>query len=283
MFHATAMVRDYDATIGPLERLFGFRALHVNVSEEEGIGRRGGMAWVGDGSVEIGEPAGANSPVRTFVEGFGSGMHSIALQVDDTEAAKAHFAALGVAIATEPYAGMVWTRPADTAGVLIEWFSLEEPTDPRWGARVPDGPLPLVPVERLAFVTAMVREPTSDGERLAEILGTSLTRIAGNGAVDDIETVLSLGDCSLALIALGDAATTFERWGVAYDRPRVHGIGLLVDDVDAALGVLEGVGIGAHRRTDAFVVLDPLALRLPVMLCDRLLPGDQRSSNAAEG
>jgi catechol 2,3-dioxygenase-like lactoylglutathione lyase family enzyme len=277
MFHATAMVRDYDATVEPLERVFGLRVLHVNVSEEEGIGRRGGMAWVGDGSVEIGEPAGANSPVRTFVESFGGGMHSIALQVDDTEAAKAHFATVGVAVATEPYAGMVWTRPADTAGVLIEWFSLEEPSDPRWGARVPDGPPPLVPIERLAFVTAMVREPARDGERLAEILGTSATQIADSNAPDNIEAVLSLGDCSLALIALGDATTSLARWGVVYDRPRVHGIGLLVDDIDSALHVLAGVGIGAHRRTDAFVVLDPLALPLPVMLCDRLLPGDPRS------
>ena len=277
MFHATAMVRDYDATVEPLERVFGFRVLHVNVSEEEGIGRRGGMAWVGDGSVEIGEPAGTQSPVQKFVESLGGGMHSIALQVDDTEAAKAHFASLGVAVATEPYAGMVWTRPADTAGVLIEWFSLEEPSDPRWGARVPDGAPPLVPVERLAFVTAMVREPARDGERLAEILGTSATQIADSNAPDNIEAVLSLGDCSLALIALGDATTSLARWGVAYDRPRVHGIGLLVDDIDAALGALAGVGIGAHRRTDAFVVLDPLALPLPVMLCDHLLPGDPRS------
>jgi catechol 2,3-dioxygenase-like lactoylglutathione lyase family enzyme len=277
MFHATAMVRDYDATVESLERLFGFRVLHVNVSEEAGIGRRGGMTWVGDGSVEIGEPAGANSPVQAFVERFGGGMHSIALQVDDTEAAKAHFAALDVAVATEPYAGMVWTRPADTAGVLIEWFSLEEPTDPRWGARVPDGPRPLVPVERLAFVTAMVRDPARDGERLAEILGTSATQIADRGASHNIEVLLSLGDCSLALIELGDAETSFARWGVAYDRPRVHGVGLQVDDVDAALGALAGVGIGAHCRTDGFVVLDPLALPLPVMLCDHLLPGDPRS------
>jgi len=277
MFHATAMVRDYDATVESLERLFGFRVLHVNVSEEAGIGRRGGMTWVGDGSVEIGEPAGANSPVQAFVDRFGGGMHSIALQVDDTEAAKAHFAAWDVAVATEPYAGMVWTRPADTAGVLFEWFSLEEPTDPRWGARVPYGAPPLVAVERLAFVTAMVRDPARDGERLAKILGLPATQIAGSGAPDNIEALLPLGDCSLALIKLGDAETSFVRWGVAYDRPRVHGIGLQVDDVDAALGALAGVGIGAHRRTDAFVVLDPLALPLPVMLCDHLLPGDPRS------
>ena len=179
------MVRDYDATVESLERLFGFRVLHVNVSEEAGIGRRGGMTWVGDGSVEIGEPAGANSPVQAFVERFGGGMHSIALQVDDTEAAKAHFAALDVAVATEPYAGMVWTRPADTAGVLIEWFSLEEPTDPRWGARVPDGPRPLVPVERLAFVTAMVR----DG-KVRPLAVTSKTRSAG---LPDVPTVIEAG------------------------------------------------------------------------------------------
>jgi catechol 2,3-dioxygenase-like lactoylglutathione lyase family enzyme len=278
MFHATAMVRDYDAAVEPLARLFDFRVLHLNISEEEGIGRRGGMLWVGDGSVEIGEPAGPHSPVTAFVERFGGGMHSIALQVDDARAAKAHFAEVAVTVATEPYDGMLWTRPGDTAGVLFEWFSLVEPTDPKWGAPVPDGLPPVAGVERLAFVTAMVRDPTHDGARLAEILGTSVHTIGNPSAFGGVEAVVSLGDCSLALIASSSAAKSFTDWGVAYERPRVHGVGLQVGNVADAVGALEGAGIGAIRRTGALTVLDPSALPIPVMLCDALLPGDPRTS-----
>src|SRR6187399_2168836 len=130
MFHATAMVADYDAALDPLARLFGCRVLHDNVVEDEGIGRRGGMTWIGDGSIEIGEPVGPRSPVRRFVESFGGGMHSVALQVDDIDAAKAHLEAHDAGIASEPYAGMLWTRPADTAGDLLEWYSLVQDDDP---------------------------------------------------------------------------------------------------------------------------------------------------------
>jgi catechol 2,3-dioxygenase-like lactoylglutathione lyase family enzyme len=269
MFHATAMVRDYDGTLAPLQRLFGFRVLHDNVVEDERIGRRGGMTWVGDGSLEIGEPAGEGSPVAAFVDRFGGGMHSVGLQIDDAEAAKAHFAALGVRVASEPYPGLLFTHPANTAGVLLEWNALPQEDDPRWGAPVPDGPAPVVAVERLAFVTAAVRDARADGRRLAEVLGTTVTFDSHTAARDGFETGVSLVDCTLALLPL-DAA------GV--DRPRAHGLGLQVADLGAAERELATRGVRVARRSEHAWLLDPDALPVPVFLCDRLLPCDPRVS-----
>jgi catechol 2,3-dioxygenase-like lactoylglutathione lyase family enzyme len=261
MFHATAMVADYDATLEPLARLFGCAVLHDNVVEDEGIGRRGGMTWIGDGSVEIGEPAGTDSPVQKFVDSFGGGMHSVGLQVADIDTAKAHLAAAGVRIVSEPYDGMVWTHPGDTAGVLIEWYALEQDDDPRWGAPVPPAPPALAPVERLAFVTAEVDEPRRAAERLAALSATSWRELDGPG---DLQAMVAIGDCSLALLP---------RVG---PRSRVHGIGLLVRSLDDAQRRLAGAGFEGHR-TDGLLAVDAPAVPFPVLLCDRLLPGDPRN------
>src|SRR5262245_46262485 len=96
LWHATAMAPDYDGLLGPLQRLFGAVVMHDTQSEAPGVGRRGGMIWIGDNSIEIGAPLGPVSPVRNFVERWGGGMHSIALHVDDAKATAERLAGLGV-------------------------------------------------------------------------------------------------------------------------------------------------------------------------------------------
>ena len=257
MFHATAMVRDYDAAMAPLTRLFGARVLHDNVVEDPGIGRRGGMTWLGDGSLEVGEPAGPDSPVTAFLERFGGGMHSVGLQVADAAAAKAHLDSVGVRIVNELAPGLFFTHPADTAGLLLEWNANQQADDPRWGGEVPPGGDPVVGVERLAFVGALVRDPHADAQRLAEVLGLPVTFDAGGkphrGA---IVSAVSLGDCSLALSPLE---------GSGAPRPRVFSLGLLVHDLAAAESALAG----EPEATSA--------LPFPIVLTDGLLPGDPRA------
>ena len=70
MFHATAMGPSYDAILDPLARLFGCRVLHDNEVPTRGVERRGGMTWIADNSIEIGQPLGDASPVHRFVERF---------------------------------------------------------------------------------------------------------------------------------------------------------------------------------------------------------------------
>jgi hypothetical protein len=53
-FHSTCMISDYDATIAALARIAGLRVLEY--SEAENIGRRGGMTWLADNSIEVAQP-----------------------------------------------------------------------------------------------------------------------------------------------------------------------------------------------------------------------------------
>src|SRR4051794_24822460 len=108
MFHATAMAASYDAILEPLSRLFGCRVMHDHEMATPGIERRGGMTWIADNSIEIGEPFGASSPVHRFVERFGGGMHSVAVQVADTDVALARAESLGVRVADRPVPGVAF-------------------------------------------------------------------------------------------------------------------------------------------------------------------------------
>ena len=128
------MAADYDSLLDPLEHIFGAVVMHDSCSEEPGIGRRGGMVWVGDNSIEIGAPAGAASPVRRFVERWGGGMHSLALRVTDLTATLERLEAAGVEKLTDVGQGIVFTQPATTAGLLLEWSATRTPTTTPAGA-----------------------------------------------------------------------------------------------------------------------------------------------------
>jgi catechol 2,3-dioxygenase-like lactoylglutathione lyase family enzyme len=167
MFHATAMGPDYDAILDPLARLFGCRVLHDNEIPNPGIERRGGMTWIADNSIEIGQPLGETSVVQKFVDRFGGGMHSVAVQVDDLDAALARAERFDVRVASRIDRGLAWTSPRDTNGLLIEWFSKRQDDDPRWGA--PEPPFVIEPVvrpRRVAYVAAIVDDPAATAAHL---------------------------------------------------------------------------------------------------------------------
>jgi hypothetical protein len=277
MFHATAMGPDYDGILGPLARLFGCRVLHRQQLPEP-VGRDGGMTWIGDNSIEIGAPYGGGSSVATFVERLGGGMHSVAVQVPDVAATLARLEPLGVEVASRISPEIVFTRPGATAGLVIEWASHEQDDDPRWGAPVPAfAEPPIVDVQRMAFVAALVRDPGRDAERLAEVLDTDLVVYDDDG-VDVPHRALGLGDCLLALYPLPpDDATSAAVWGGAYDRPRCLALGLTVADQNRSERALAAEGLAVHHRASELghaTFVD--GLPFPVVLCDRLLAGDPR-------
>lgn len=278
MFHATAMGPEYDEILDPLARLFGCRVLHRQQLEEP-VGRDGGMTWIGDNSIEIGAPFGEGSSVAAFVERLGGGMHSVAVQVEDVPATLTRLAPLGVEVAARIAPDLVFTRPGGTAGLVFEWSSHVQPDDPRFGAPVPPFVVePVVNVERMAFVGALVREPAADAERLAEVLDAELVTYDHGDAVDVPHRALDLGDCMLALYPIPpDEATSRAVWGGAYGRPRCLALGLSVADQRVAERALAAAGIGVHHRTtdERAVLVDRLPF--PVVLSDRLLGGDPRN------
>ena len=278
LFHSTAMVADYDLAVRNLATLIGLEVLEYSESTEPGIGRRGGVAWAGDNALEIGEPIGEGAAAQ-FVERFGGGMHSIALQVENLEATMAHLQREQVHIAARPLPEMCFSDPRDTGGIFFQWSTFELPVDPRFGAPRPD-PLPatrvLAPATHHAFVGALVDDPLAWAERFASLLGSTVTFAQADAAPGHPMAGVSLGDCTLALFPLpGDDGRAL--WGRTYERPRTHLLALQVDDLGAATDALHGAGITIVRWDGDLVVLDPAATGgVQIALTGSLLPGDPR-------
>ena len=284
MFHATAMGGDYDAILGPLQRLFGARVLHRQQLEEP-VGRDGGMTWIGDNAIEIGAPYGDGSSVAQFVERLGGGMHSVAVQVDDLGTTLPRIEPLGVEVGARIGPDIVFTRPAATAGLVLEWASHVQDDDPRWGAPVPPYvEPPVVAVDRMAFVGALVRDPAADARRLAEVLDTTMVEYGDDATLADVpHAALDLGDCMLALYPLPpDEHTSLAVWGGRYSRPRCLTLALSVVDQRVAERALAAEGVLVHHRDgDGRAVLVD-GLPFPVVLTEDLLPGDPRAAHPEE-
>jgi hypothetical protein len=276
LFHSTAMVADYDLAVRNLGTLVGLTVLEYSESTEPGIGRRGGMAWVGDNAIEIGQPIVEGGAAR-FVSRFGGGMHSVALQVEDLEATMAHLESREVHIAARPLPEMCFTDPRDTGGVFFQWSTFALAVDPRFGGARPAPSTPvLAPATHHAFVGALVDDPGAWAGQFAELLGTAVTFEHAGAPPGEPVAGVSLGDCTLALYRLGEAADP-ALWGRAYERPCTHLVALRVDGLEAAAAATGGAGVAAVRTDADLVVLDPAATGgVQVALTGSLLPGDPR-------
>jgi catechol 2,3-dioxygenase-like lactoylglutathione lyase family enzyme len=270
------MVADYDVAIERLGSLTGLRVLEYGESTEPGIGRRGGMAWVGDNAIEIGEPV-VDGAARQFVIRHGGGLHSVALQVEDLDATIAHLEANGVRIAARPRPEMCFTDPRDTAGVFLQWSCFELDVDPHFGAPLPGAePLPPVPVAQHAFVGALVDEPRRVARRLAELTETDVVFENEAAGPDQPMAGVSMGDCTLALFAL-PPPDAVGLWGRRYERARTHLLALRVDDRDTAERALRELGVRIVRSDATMSVVDLAATGgVQIALTDALLPGDPR-------
>ena len=206
------------------------------------------MVWIGDNSIEIGAPFGDGSAGRgTFVERLGGGMHSVAVQVADLATTLERLDSLGVEVASRICSEIVFTRPGATAGLVLEWASHVQDDDPRWGAPLlPFVAPPVVAVERMAFVGALVRDPAVDVRRLAEVLDTPWVEYgdAADLGPDVPAAALDLGDCMLALYPVPpDETMSRAVWGGHHDRPRCIALALSVTDQGVAERALAAEGV----------------------------------------
>ncbi|HUZ08722.1 MAG TPA: VOC family protein [Acidimicrobiales bacterium] len=101
MFHSTAIERDYDEAVASLGALFGLRVLEYGVSDDPTVGRRGGMTWLGDGSLELAEPVVTGAAPDRFLQRTRGGMQGVALWVDDFGVAARGLAATLATLATK--------------------------------------------------------------------------------------------------------------------------------------------------------------------------------------
>jgi len=273
------MVADYDRTRDSLAWLVGSRALEENHYDDPRIGRRGGMTWIGDNSIELGEPTIAAGAVDRFVKRFGSHMSSIAVQVLDIDATIAHLQTVGVRVASRVDDIIVFTDPKTTAGVVIEWYGGESANDPRFGTPIPPYPVdPLLDVTHMAFGGAVVEDPLAAAERLAVVFDTDVTFTDPSAPPGSPKAGVSLVDKTLALFSLPDPPQSSELWGHVYRRAQTSSLGVRVPRLGTALSQLEQAKVPLVRHDTSMIVTHPDATGgVILVIVDDFVPGDPRS------
>jgi methylmalonyl-CoA/ethylmalonyl-CoA epimerase len=122
--HIGVAVSSIDDSIGLYTDAFGMAEQHRETVEEQGV--KAVLLEVGEGHVELIEPLSPESGVARFIERSGEGIHHVAYQTDDIEAALTAVRAAGLRlIDDEPRIGIRGSRvafihPKATGGVLTE-------------------------------------------------------------------------------------------------------------------------------------------------------------------
>lgn len=137
--HIGIAVRSIEEARGFYEAL----GLHVEEIEEvESEGVRVAMLPIGESRIELLEPTRDDSPIATFLDKRGPGMHHVCLGTDDVDADDATLREAGVRVLRpEPTIGaggcrVQFVHPKDAGGVLLE---LSEPPSQPSDASEQDG------------------------------------------------------------------------------------------------------------------------------------------------
>ena len=122
--HIGVAVADLDAALALHERTYGMPAVHRETVTQQGV--EAVLLDVGDGHVELMRPLQEDSPVGRFLAKRGPGLHHVAYQVADIDAALAQLRERGIRLIDEaPRVGIRGSRvaflhPSASSGVLTE-------------------------------------------------------------------------------------------------------------------------------------------------------------------
>lgn len=122
--HIGVAVRSIDQALEFYRDTLGVEPAHRTVVAHEKV--EAAMLPTGESRIELLQPTADDSVIARFIERRGEGMHHLALQVDDVEAAAEAVRQSGrrlvvdrVQIGAEGYK-YVFVHPSETGGVLLE-------------------------------------------------------------------------------------------------------------------------------------------------------------------
>lgn len=107
-----------------LERIFGIRAAHTEEVADQKV--RTAFYPVGESTLEYLESTDPEGPIGKFLAKRGPGIHHLALEVDDVDAAVRELLAKGIRMVDQaPRQGahgnrIAFIHPAETGGMLVE-------------------------------------------------------------------------------------------------------------------------------------------------------------------
>jgi len=122
--HLGIATRGIDQALAFWRDALGLENVHSETVEDQKV--RVAMLPVGESRIELLEPTSDDSPISKFLEKRGEGIHHIAIEVGDIEAALAKLKARGTRLIDEsPRVGaegclVAFIHPASTGGVLLE-------------------------------------------------------------------------------------------------------------------------------------------------------------------
>jgi methylmalonyl-CoA/ethylmalonyl-CoA epimerase len=159
----TLAVRDVEAARATFERLFSAGASGA-ATAVPAFGIRALDLQLGDDTLQLAAPLGADNPVMRFLERKGEGFYNVALEVEDLDAAVAELAALGVRVSdpaeSEPGVRSAFVTMSATHGLsvqLVELARVEPAPEP-----VGEAPVEAPEVEPEPAPAAAPQRPTLD-------------------------------------------------------------------------------------------------------------------------
>lgn len=124
LHHTAIAVRDLDEALRSLAALFGVDPLSRQIVADQGVEEA--MVPLGGSYLQLLMPLGGDTPVGRFLDRRGEGLHHVAIQVADLDAALAHLIEAGAELVDrEPRVGgdghrIAFIHPRALAGTLIE-------------------------------------------------------------------------------------------------------------------------------------------------------------------
>jgi len=129
--HVTLAVRDIERARSTFVALFGAEGGEDSASETLGV-RRVDVS-LGASTLQLAAPLTADSPLRPFLDRRGEAVYSVALEVDDLDAALAELRAQGVRVSdpaeVEPGARSAFVAMAATHGLSVQLVQAEQEDD----------------------------------------------------------------------------------------------------------------------------------------------------------
>jgi methylmalonyl-CoA epimerase len=128
--HLGIATKGIDEALKFWQDALGLELAHTETVDEQKV--RVAMLPVGDTRIELLEPTSGDSPISKFLEKRGGGIHHIAVEVEDIEAALAKLKAEGMRLIDEkPRRGaenclVAFVHPAAAGGVLLELVQRSE-------------------------------------------------------------------------------------------------------------------------------------------------------------
>lgn len=122
--HTAIAVRDLDAAVDAYRAQYGLEPTYREIVEEQGVEEA--MIAVGGSHVQLLCPLAPDTPVGRFLDRNGEGLHHVAFQVADIDAALEHLVAEGAElIDLKPRVGggghkIAFVHPQAFASTLIE-------------------------------------------------------------------------------------------------------------------------------------------------------------------